>query len=289
MTKPTVMVVPSDTWCHDNGYMVTTGTATYPDYRNAIIGNSNLLDVISKINILMADRGFPLENLETAIKNLNTENVERALYTAKDGSNIRLSALDELYRAAQADIILQLTWTVNTIGPKSSITFNLQAIDSYTTKQVAGAQGTGRASFSSDIPTMLEEAVVSHIDNFCSRLLQYFIDMKERGREISIDIYLAESADFDFSTEYGDHELTEVITSAIAESAMNRNFSMAPSTDTFLQYKSVRIPVTDGNGMPLDAYGYGRRLARTLSKAYDLDVKAIAKGLGKTVLIIGSY
>ena len=289
MMKPSVMVVPSDRWCQEHGFMVDNGNVTYPDYKAAIVNDDDLLNVISKINIIMADRGFPLENLETALKNLKTEDVERSLYTAKDGSAIEVNGLDELYRAATADIILQLTWDVNKTGPKSSITFNLQALDSYTTKQVAGAQGTGRASFASDISQMLEEAVVSHTDDFCSRLIQHFVDISENGREISMDVCLSQGADFDFTAEYDDYELTEIITGLVAKEAYNGRFSVASSTESLLQYRSVRIPVRDPNGLPMDAYSFGRRIARALRKPpYEIDTKVIAKGLGKAVLILGN-
>lgn len=288
MMKPSVMVVPGDAWCNSNGFLEKSGDDYYPDYRRALLENSDLLNVISKINIIMADRGFPLENLETALKTLKTENVERKLYTAKDGSSIQVSPLDNLYRAAAADIVLQLSWNVNKVGPKNSITFNLQALDSYTTKQVAGAQGTGAASFSADVATLLEEAVLSHMDVFCDRLMQHFLETRERGREISIDVLLGKGASCDFSTEFDDYELAEVITRQVSRNAVEHSFSKGPSTETQLQYRSVRMPAADEDGVPMDAYSFARRIARALKKSpYSLTVKVIAKGLGKAVVIIG--
>jgi len=288
MMKPSVMVVPGDSWCSSNGFMEKSGNEYYPDYRRALIENGDLVNVISKINLIMADRGFPLENLETALKNLKSENVERKLYTAKDGSSILSSPLDNLYRAAAADVVLQLSWKVNKVGPKYSITFNLQALDSYTSKQVAGAQGTGASSFSADVATLLEEAVVSHMDNFCQRLIEHFREAKENGREISIDVMLGQSTSYDFSTEFDDYELAEIITRQVASHAANHSFSKGPSTETLLQYKSVRMPVADADGIPMDAYAFARQMARALKKSpYNLTTKVIAKGLGKAVVIIG--
>ena len=72
--KPTIMVVPSDNWCIKNGYTQMfdeMGTAkTLPDYKMALQNETDLLMTISKINTMMADRGFPLVNLETALKNM---------------------------------------------------------------------------------------------------------------------------------------------------------------------------------------------------------------------------
>ena len=65
--KPTIMVVPSDVWCNQNGYMTTFNnmgtTQKVPNYKDALQSDPNLLLVISTINNLMADRGFPLKNL----------------------------------------------------------------------------------------------------------------------------------------------------------------------------------------------------------------------------------
>ncbi|WP_305115937.1 DUF6175 family protein [Duncaniella muris] len=288
MMKPSVMVVPSDLWCNSHGYMHGNGDDIYPDYNIALLKDRDLINVISKINIIMSDRGFPLENLETALKTLKNETVERKLYTAKDGSSIQESLLDQLYRTASADIVLQLSWNINKVGPKNSITFNLQALDSYTTKQVAGAQGTGSPSFSADVPTLLEEAVVSHMDDFCDRLIQHFKDSKENGREISVDVLIGKNTSCDFSTEFNDYELAEVITKLIARNAVNHEFSKGPSTASMMQFKSVRMPVCDEDGVAMDAYSFGRNIARALKKSpYNLTSNVIAKGQGKTIIVIG--
>lgn len=78
--KPTIMVVPSDVWCNQNGYMKSFSnqgeTVKVPDYKKAFQENADLLLVISKINGLMAERGFPLKNLESEIKSLEAESAE---------------------------------------------------------------------------------------------------------------------------------------------------------------------------------------------------------------------
>lgn len=289
MMKPTVMVVPSDAWCRQNGFMHAEENNSYPDYRTALQSDIDLLNVISKINIIMSDRGFPLENLETALKALSTSKVENTMIHGKEsGSSLQEEALDQLYRCAQADIILQLTWNVNTTGPKHSVTFNLQALDSYTNKQVAGAQGTGAPSFAADIPVLLEEAVLAHMDVFCSRLMEHFSDTKTNGREVAIDIRLFETASIDFETEFEDYELAEIITNWLAKECVNHRFSKAPSTANMLQFKQVRIPVTDVNGIPTDAYAFARNLARFLKKTpYNIPAKVIPRGLGKAIVVLG--
>ena len=82
--KPTIMVVPSDVWCNQRGYMLEfDNQGTYvqvPDYKRAMQENAALLIVISKINELMASRGFPLKNLESVLKSLEGEAAEDAIF-----------------------------------------------------------------------------------------------------------------------------------------------------------------------------------------------------------------
>jgi len=120
--KPTLMVVPSDNWCKQNGFMLkfdNQGTVEeLPDYKKALQGSSDLILVIAKISQLMADRGFPCKLLEQELKKLSQESAEDAMLTSKSGSGVAESPIDKLYKSAKADIILQITWSVNVTGPK---------------------------------------------------------------------------------------------------------------------------------------------------------------------------
>ena len=63
-----------------------------PDYKRALQENSDLLIAISKINELMATRGFPLKNLESALKSLESESAEDAMLTSKTSGHQLLKA-----------------------------------------------------------------------------------------------------------------------------------------------------------------------------------------------------
>ena len=98
--KPSLMVVPSDLWCNQYGFMTVENNMgeaiPTPDYRKALMGNADLIPVIARINGLMADRGFPLKNLESEIKSINNNSAEMAAITSKDGASVKTSALDQL-------------------------------------------------------------------------------------------------------------------------------------------------------------------------------------------------
>lgn len=291
--KPTLMVVPSDAWCKEHGFEQTfdnQGTPEQiPDYKAAVSTDKQLNAVISKINILMADRGFPLKDLQQNVKSINNLSAEDRLITSKrSGSAITESPLDRLRRTAKADIILEIDWTVNTLGPKSSITYNLRALDAYSNKQVAGAEGTGTGSFSAELPVLLEEAVQDHMDAFTARLQEHFDDLLENGREVVLDMRIFDSSTVDFEKEYNGYELNEVIDNWLADNCVNHRFSKSDATETMILYEQVRIPLYKQNGMAQDTYGFARDLARFLGAApYNITVKTINRGLGRCLLVFG--
>ncbi len=276
--KPTIMVVPSDVWCIQNGYTSTFdfdgATTTIPNHKLALQSNSDLLMAISKINTLMADRGFPLKDLNATIKAVERQNIEN------ETLGIIESPIDRIYRTARADIILQLTWTVNTLGPKKSVTYNLQGIDSYTNKQVAGAQGTGAPSFSAEMATLLEEAVMVNMDSFCEQLIAHFDDISKNGHEVCVDIKLSEESGINLEEDLKGMELAEIIDNWMDEHTVNQSFSKMYSSENLIIYEQVRTTS--------DADKLMRQLRDYLRKNYDIQSKVMSQGLGRGILIINS-
>ncbi|MEE1098458.1 MAG: DUF6175 family protein [Alistipes sp.] len=293
--KPRLMVVPSDSWCYQNGFITqydNQGVIEYiPDYRAALVQNSDLIPVISAINGLMADRGFPLENLETAMRSLNRQSAELAAVTTKSGGNsVRTNEIMELRRQARADIILQLTWTVNQVGPRRSITYTLQGLDAYTNNEVASAGGTGEPSFTVELPVLLTEAVNAHMDLFCDRLQAHFEDMFENGRAIAININVFENPeDLDLESEIDGKELREIIEDWIYENTVSHRYNLIDDNEVYMQFDDVRIPIYDDRGRSIAAVNFARELMRYLRSApcNIAKIKLMNQGLGQATLIIG--
>lgn len=255
--KPTLMIVPSDAWCNLNGYMLEFDdqgrTIKVPNYTQAFQENTDLLNVISKINGMMAERGFPLKNLESVLKSLQEEGAEDMMTMSKMGGGIVESPMDKLKKKAKADLILQLTWTVNTTGPKKSVTFNLQGLDSYTNKQVATAQGTGAPSFTAELPVLLEEAVVAHLDNFTATLQSHFDDMFANGREITVKIKTFDTWGEDLESEFDGEEIGIIIEDWMDDNTVKGRFSLTDASESSMYFEQVRIPLFDERGRAMDA------------------------------------
>lgn len=283
--KPSLMVVPSDMWCNTHGFVVVEGSMgeqiPVPDYRKALMSDPYLISVISKINGLMADRGFPLKNLESEIKSLNTSSAEEAAITAKDGSGVMTNTLAQLRQRSRVDIILQLSWTINETGPKRSVTYTLQGLDSYTNKEVATATGTGAPSFTAEIPVLLEEAVHAHMDEFCERLQNHFEDLLTNGREVSMNIKVFDNPNgYDLESEFDGKELREIIDNWVYDNTVSHRFSLVDETEVNMRYAEVRIPIYDERGRAMAASNFGRSLQKYLKEKYAIAAKVDNAGLG---------
>ena len=290
--KPTLMVVPADNWCIANNYVDKIndqGTVKdVPNYKRALQNSSECYNVITKINTLMSDRSFPLKDLSSVLKSMTNNTVMDIVATSSSGAELAESTLDLIKRNSNADIILELNWQVNTVGPKKSITYSLAAKDSYTDKQIAGAQGTGSPSFSADLPVLLEEAVVANMDNFCAQLQAHFDDMMENGREVTMEVKVVEDGSgINLASEYEGEELTDIIDDWVSDNSVNHRYNLSQGSNYFLKFEQIRIPLFQANGRPNDTRRWTRDLSKFLTTKYQISSKVDIRGLGKAVLLIG--
>ena len=288
------MVVPSDLWCNKNGYTQTfdnQGTPiTVPNYDAALQNDADLMLAISKINEMMTERGFPLKNLESALKTLRNQAAEDAMLSSKEGGAVAETPMDKLKKVAKADIIMQLTYTINQTGPKRSLTFNLQGLDAYTDKQIAGASGTGSPSFTTELPILLEEAVLSHIDPFNSQLQGYFEDLFANGREIVVRIKTWDNIDYDLEEEFDGEMLSAIIENWMADNTVQGRFNTSVATENQMMFEEVRIPLEmeeNGRVRAVDARRWVNMLRKYLKDTYGVESKLMMQGLGQAQLVIG--
>lgn len=291
-TKPTLMVVPSDAWCSENGYMQdydNQGTIErIPDYKRALQSDQNLMLAISKINEMMADRGFPLKDLESNLKSIANRTAEMNVTTSKSGSTIAQSPLDMLKNTAKADIIIQLGWSVSETGPKKTLTYILRGLDSYTDKQIAGASGSGAPSMSSEVPVLLEEAVVDKMDEFTGRLEEYFNDLFDNGREGIFEVRVFDNGSgLDLESEFGGTELSEIIDDWMHQNTVEHRYSQSEASENYMLFEQVRMPLMDEKGKAMTAKVFADNLRKYLKQTYQIESKTANRGLGRAYLILG--
>ena len=236
----------------------------------------------------MSDRQFPLKDLSAVTKSMETNQAMDAVTTSRSGAGLAESPLDVIKRNANADIIIELNWSVNTTGPKHSITYSLAAKDAYTDKQIAGCQGTGTPSFSAEIPVLLEEAVIGNMDNFTSQLQAHFDDMMENGREVTMEVKVVDNGSgIDMTSEYGGDELTDIIDDWVSDNSVNHRYNLSQGSENFLKFEQIRIALYQANGRANDTRRWARELVKFLTSKYQIPCRVDIRGLGKAVVMIG--
>lgn len=289
--KPTIMVVPSEAWCNQNGYMMSYDdmgtTLKLPDYRAALQNDMDLKLAIAKINDLMTDRGFPLKDLEATLQSIQRQQAEENMMSSKSGASMQENPIDRLRRVAKADIIIELSWDVKYQGPKATLTYIMRGLDSYSNKQIAGSSGASTPTMSAQVVVLLEEAVLANIDEFNNKLMAHFEDMFANGREVALDLRVWDDAGIDFEEEYNGEELSLLIDDWMAENTIQGRFSKLDGTETRIAYEQVRIPLNKPNGTAMDTEAFARQLSKYLKTVTSLPVKVVPRGLGSCMLIIG--
>lgn len=301
--KPTIMVIPSDAYCSRNGY--TTEWVDENGNKNVVSDIANLFKqddiedlrlVISELSQIMAERGFPLKDLEQTLKSIQQETVEMSLLeSSSSGAYITESMLDKVKRTAKADIILDLDYTIMKKGPQRYISYNMRGLDAYTNKVIAANSGVGNPSTSAPVNLLLEEAVINYMDSFCAQLMSHFEDMAANGREVVVKFRVWDNADIDLETEFDfedDYlELTDIISYWMEDNTVNHAPTRTNATATYLVFEQVRIPLykeRNGRQSALDARGFANGLRSYLKKEpFLIESKIYERGLGEVWIILG--
>jgi hypothetical protein len=297
--KPTIMVVPSDRYCIGGGYSMTfdnQGTeVTLPDYKKALQNDGDLRMVISKMSGIMADRGFPLKDLEQELKSLAAEAAETSMLTSSSsGSAISESPIDALKRVAKADIIMDLDFRIERQGPRKYIVFTLNGLDAYTSKNVASAAGSGQPSSAATPEILLEEAVLSYMDEFNGRLMSHFEDMFANGREVKIRVMVFENAGITLEDDYDINGMSDMLSIHIedwlADNTVQGRYSLSDATENQMRFEQVRIPMfyeRNGRERAMDTRTFVGNLSKYLRESAMLESKVYLRGLGEAWLIVG--
>lgn len=292
VNKPSIMIFPDDVWMNSNGFLKeldNQGVKTMvPDYTKALL-NEELNQVITKIEEMMRFRGYPLENLSSSLKSIQDSEAIKSMETSEEGNSVQVSLKDKLLNAARPDIILYVSWKVNTLGPKKSVYFSLKAMDAGTNKPAGAASGTGNELIGATLGVMLETAVLSHIDNFNAQLMTYFDEMFAKGREITVEIQVFENSPKKINSEINEDgdELSDDIQKWMKANTVNGAFTIQTKTSTLMKMISVRIPLRDEDGTAFTADAFGTKLRKYMRKTYQLPCSSYPIGTGKVVLVIG--
>ena len=288
--KPTLMILPSDNWCSMRLFMTTFDNqgskVKVPNYAQAFQEDTELGAVISKVGGLLTECGYSIKDVEQALRTMNQRQAEDNVTVAKNsGANMAESPLDQLKKQVKADILIQIWWKVNREASGKSISFTLEAFDSYTNKRIGTSSGTGTAS-SEIVPVLLEKAVKENIAGFDQQMVSFFNDINANGREILLNIKKWDDWEDDLESDFDGETVLDIIEDWLHENTVNDNYNLSDATENFALFEQVRIPLSNAAGRAIDARNFVSGLQKHL-KEYGIPSKLMIRGLGEATLVLG--
>ena len=285
------MILPSDNWCSLRLYTTTIynqGAKTkVPNYTQAFQDDPELGAVISKVGGLLTGLGYSIKDVEQELHALNQRQAEDNVTTSKNaGAGLAESPLDQLKKRVKADILIQIWWKVNRAETGKSISFTLEAFDTYTSKRIATSSGTGEVS-DEIIPVLLENAVKSHIAEFDGQMTKFYHDVISNGREIVLNIKKWDNWEKDLETDVNGESILDIIENWLHDNTVNDSYNLSDASDNFAMFEQVRIPLTNASGRAMDARGFVSALQKHLKNNYSIPSKLVIRGLGEANLILG--
>ena len=283
-----LMVMPEYDWCIAQGYFQEFDDmgrkVRVPDYDRAFTENDELRNAIATIQSIMAERGYPLEDMRRSGRSVSARDARRTARTRTASEN----PIDVLLREAKPDIVLDLSWTVYRNGPVNNIAFILNGVDAYSDKAIAPVEGNEVSSSASNINALVRASVINHMDDFCRKLDAHFESILANGREITFSIEVEEGALPDYlDTRFDGRALNRIIRDWVANNTVNRNFSVSSSSEDYMDFDQVRISTYDRNGLDaLDAMTWAEGLVDMLEDNYKLKTKVDEIGLGRVEIMI---
>ena len=301
--KPILMVVPSDVYCNEMGYVQkwkdeNGREQTIVDYD--IFGREDSRDlrlVIASLNEIFKNKGFETQSLEFLLKSMKQEDQENALVGDDYGLDgaIAESPIDRIKRTANVDFIVDLDFEVMEKGMGRYVTFNMRAVDvSANAREIAHAHGDGKPSNSATVNTLLEEAVLNHMDSFCKKLQDEFMDMSTNGRQITVKIKRTDNSDYDllrttFVFEGEQTTLGDIIYYWLQDNTVDNNPTRI-ITPNVLTFNQVMIPLTKtgrrGAIQRVDTQDYLTGLQTFLRNNYNVDGTIYMRGPSEVWLVL---
>lgn len=289
---PSVMLLPDKTWCNSNGYVnridVGGKTRVIENYEEAFL-NEELTQIKTGVNSIFSQRGFPLKDYLAQTEGDDEDEMEEeAFESAETGSSLASNAHDQIMNKAKPDILLKIGWIINQVGFNYSISYRLEAVDSYSNKSIAAVTGEGEpVGRQTPLTASIGESMRSNMDEFCSQLMNHFADIQANGREMRMNFRIIDNGSgVNFNTEYGGKELGSIIYDWMHENTQAHRFNERTATRNRRAYDQVRVPMRDASGKAMNARQFVDRLRKHLS-ALGICAENTSSRLGTGGLVIG--
>lgn len=195
--KPSIMVMPSTMFMQENGFCrsVQIDGREIPDcdMQRLLTTDKVFASVVANVSIAFQERGFPIMELEAAVKSAAEEQALRMTSNRAIVSTMQ----DQILQTARPDIAIELRTEVVSEMGETRMNVTLNAVDVYTVKSVATADMSSQPSARATASELAKAVVVAMMPSIEGKLVDHFRRLATSGREIRLRIEVLESANLE--------------------------------------------------------------------------------------------
>ncbi len=226
--NPSICVVPA-----------VKGGGSFEDMRNLMETNPAVKQSVNELMALFSRKGFQTRDFQTALQNSSTDELLR------DGSQSDMKTM--VVQNLPGDIVVTVDVDVNEPRPKTfQCNLGVRAVERQTESLLASEAFTSGRYHVSDPAVLSEYALKQVNDSFFSQLTEAFNRMAKTGRQMALELQLADGVDWDFESEApatGEFFMDELEEWLRAHSFQG-NYDMGNTTDKFIR-ASLKLPLWD--------------------------------------------
>lgn len=286
--RPVIMVFPSDNLLkryHALSTEKVDGQEVYVrNYNKYLKANTDNKAIISAIQDAFVKENYPLQDLEQALKKLDTkEAVDLADGLNKDAKTILLSV-------AQPDIIIELDYKSSMdmrapVDKARKIGYTINAIDAYTSNVISSTTTSDLSG--TNIIKVMGESIKDVMPKLMSDIQKSFSDNLQRGRNVTIRVTVATESNIDLSDEsiegnsYADWVIDYVKTHTIKGA-----YKLQNNTKNEMSFVNCRIRLLNDDGTQYGVYDWARDMSKAMKKDLGVSCSNQSQGLGEIVITI---
>ena len=290
-TNPTIMIFPSDALMERLGCITSVenqGVISYRrDYTKAYMQSSELKFIIASIEESFSKAGYPLENLEQQLKQINNENSMDAM------ENISKDARTLLINTARPDFAIELDYDYKqdpmSRNPKNLFNYTITSLDVYSNKSIASITRANLCDKSENnyFFEIIKSDLNKNLPDFENQIKQRFADELANGIEITLRITSDEKVNFNLTDEcLGNENYNDWINSWLKDHTVNSAFKPIKNTDKEMRFTNVRISPKNKNGKRYSAFDFANDFKQDFAKGCGVKATNRTQGIGDAYLII---
>ena len=227
--NPTIVVVP-----------LVEGGGDFEDMRT-LVENSPVVEyAVNKLAAEFSRRGYKTRDFLTQLQNSKNTSLLR------QGTQTDLATM--MVQNLPGDIVVTVDVEVTTDDRKrSECSLNVKAVEQQTEGGLASATFLSGQYMTTDSLRLADYAVKKIRDDFFADLKKAFEAMVAKGREVYVDMTLAQSVmdwDFDQQAPYGEDYFKDALDEWLNEHAQQSVYDMGNSTDKYIHIR-LNVPLWD--------------------------------------------